>query len=128
MSWPERWNNQLMHFVWAETSTLLDLPQATQAQQGVVSHSLDLVPLQVNVSQVLHAPDGSGNPAEIVLKAEELLECHLLNEDAVGDVEEVTVGQVQAHQLLQPSERPRMKVADVEVVGHFQLHQVGKTL
>lgn len=74
-----------------------DSPEAPQAQQGVVGHCLYLVPLQVDVSQVLHASDGSGDPPEVVLEAEQLLQRCLLYEDAVGDVEEVTVRQVQTH-------------------------------
>lgn len=78
--------------------------------------------------QVLHASYGSGDPPEVVLKAQQLPQGRLLYEDAVRDAEEVTVRQVQAHQFLQTCERPRVKVADVLVVCHFQLHQVGEAL
>lgn len=105
-----------------------DVPEAPQAQQGVVGHRLYLVSLQVDVRQVLHASDGSRDPPEVVLEAEQLPQRRLLYEDAVWDAEEVTVRQVQAHQLLQARERPRVKVADVLVVRHFQLHQVGEAL
>ena len=80
------------------------------------------------MGQVLHAPDGSRDPAEVVLEAEQLLQRRLLDEEAVGDVEEVAVGQVQARQPLQAREGPRVQVADVLVVRHFQLHQVGEAL
>lgn len=106
----------------------LNVPEAPQAQQRVVGHGLYLVPLQVEVGEVLHAPDGSGDPPEVVLEAEQLPQSRLLYEDAVGDAEEVTVRQVQAPQLLQTRERPRVKVADVLVVRHFQLHQAGEAL
>lgn len=43
------------------------------------------------MSQVLHASDCSRDPPEVVLKAEQLLECCLLNKDTVRDVKEVTV-------------------------------------
>lgn len=108
--------------------TITASPETTEAQQGVVGHRLYLVPLQVDVSQVLHSPEGPWDPPEVVLEAEQLRQRRLLDEDAIGDAEEVTVRQVQAHQLLQPRERPRVKVADVLVVGHFQLHQVGEAL
>lgn len=71
------------------------------------------------MSQVLHGSDGSRDPPEVVLKAEQLLQRRLLNEDAIRDVEEVTVRQVKAHQLLQASKRSCMKIADVLVVRHF---------
>lgn len=99
-----------------------DSLETTQAQQGVVGHRLYFVPLQVDVSQVLHASDGSRDPPEVVLEAEQFLQHCLFYEDAVGDVEEVTVWQVQTYQLLQPSERSCMKITDVLVVCHFQGH------
>jgi len=102
--------------------TFADSLETPQAQQGVVGHRLDLVPLQVEVSQVLHPSEGSGDPPEVVLEAEHLLQRRRIDEDAVGDVEEVAVGHVQARQLLDPSERPRVKVTDVVVVRYFQLH------
>lgn len=43
------------------------------------------------MSQVLHASDGSRDPPEVVLEAEQFLQHCLFYEDAVGDVEEVTV-------------------------------------
>lgn len=52
------------------------------------------------MSQVLHASDGSGDPPEVVLEAEQLLQRRLLDEDAIRDVEEVTVRQIEANQLL----------------------------
>lgn len=69
----------------------LDLLETAEAQQGVVRDRLYSVPLQVDVSQVLHASDGSGDPPEVVLEAEQLLQRRLLDEDAVRDVEEVAV-------------------------------------
>lgn len=114
------------HDTWAESAR--DLLEAAEAQQGVVGHRLYLVPFQVDVSQILHASDGSRDPAEVVLEAEQLFQRCLLYEDTVWDVEEVAVWQVQAHQLLQPGEGPCMKVADVFIVRHFQDHQVGEAL
>ena len=99
-----------------------DLPETTKAQQGVVGNGLYLVPFQVDVSQVLHASNGSRDPPEFVLKAEQLPQCCLLNEDAVRDVEEVTIRQVEAHQLLEARECSRMEITDVLIVGHFQVH------
>lgn len=110
------------------TTTDWDLLKTPQAQQGVVGHRFNLVPLQVDVGQVLHASDGSRDPPEVVLKAQQLLQRRLLDEDAVGDAEQVAVRQVQPQQLLQPGERPRVQVADVLIVRHFQLHQVGEAL
>lgn len=78
--------------------------------------------------QVLHPSEGRGNPAEVVLEEEDLAERRLLDEDAVGDVEQVAVGQVQALQLLYPCEGARVKVTDVVVVGQLQLHQVREAL
>lgn len=80
------------------------------------------------MGQVLHPSEGPGDPAEVVLEAAHLLQRRLLQEDAVGDVEEVTVGHVEAHQLLQPREGPRVEVTDVVVVRNFQLHQVAEAL
>lgn len=111
----------MMHSAW-------DSLETHQAQQGVVGHCLYLVPLQIDVSQVLHASDGPGDPPEVVLEAQQLLQCRLLYEDAVGDAEKVTVGEVQPQQPFQPCECSCVEVADVLVVGHFQLQQVGKTL
>lgn len=111
---------------WFRSSS--DLLETSQAQQGVVGHRLYLVSLQVDVSQILHASDGSRDPTEIVLEAKQLFHCNLLDEDAVRDVEEVTVWQVQTNQLLQPGKGSCVKVADVLIVRHFQLHQVGEAL
>lgn len=80
------------------------------------------------MSQVLHASDCSGDPPEVVLEAEQFLQRRLLYEDAIWDAEEVTVRQVQTHQFLQPCECSRVEVADVLIVRHFQLHQVGEAL
>lgn len=70
---------------------MCDLLETTEAQKRVVGNCLYLVSLQVDVSQVLHASDCSRDPPEVVLKAEQLLQCCLLNKDAVRDVKEVTV-------------------------------------
>lgn len=104
------------------------LLEATQAQQGVVGHCLYLVSLQIDVSQVFHASDGPRDPPEVVLETEQLLQCRLLYKDTIGDAEQVTVGQVEVHQLLHPCESSCVKVADVLVVRHFQLHQVREAL
>lgn len=96
-----------------------DLLETPQAQQGVVCHGFNLVPLQVDVGEVLHASEGSRDPPKVVLKAQQLLQRCLLQEDAVGDAEQVAVWHVQPQQLLQPRERPRVKVANVLVVRHF---------
>lgn len=70
---------------------MCDLLETTKAQKRVVGDCLYLVPLQVDVGQVLHASDCSRDPPEVVLKAEQLLQCCLLNKDTVRDVKEVTV-------------------------------------
>lgn len=80
------------------------------------------------MSQVLHASDGSGDPPEVVLEAEQLLQRRLLDEDAIGDVEEVTVRQIETNQLLQAGERSRVQIADVLIVRHPQVQQIGETL
>lgn len=103
-------------------------PETPQAKQGIVGHGLNLVPLQVNVCQVLHSSDGPWDSPEVVLETQQLLHCYLLNKDAVWDAEEITVRQIQPQQLFQPCERPCVKVADVLVVGHFQLQQVREAL
>ena len=105
-----------------------DLLEPPQAEQRVVGHGLDPVPLQVDVREVLHPPEGPGDPPEVVLEAEQLPQRRLLDEDPVGDVEQVTVGQVQTHQLLQAREGSSVEVADVLVMSHLQLHQVGEAL
>lgn len=74
------------------------------------------------MSQVLHPSDGSRNSPEVVLKTQQLLQRRLLDEDAIGDVEEVTVGQVEARQLPQACESSCVKVADVLVVCQAELH------
>jgi len=51
----------------------LDLLEIIQAQQGVVGYRLYLVLLQIDVSQVNHASDGSRDPPEVVLEAQQLL-------------------------------------------------------
>lgn len=117
-----------LHYALLCIYNLLNSLEIGEAKQGVVGDGLNAVPLQVDVGQVLHAPDGPWDPAEVVLEAEQLLERRLLDEDAVGDVEEVAVRQIQAHQLLQAREGPRVQVADVLVVRHLQVHQVGEAL
>lgn len=129
---------QVLHLPAALKSSLVDdiypvvlqvqVFQLDQALQGVVGYRLDPVSLQVDVGQVLHAPDGTRDPAEVVLEAEELLQGGQLDEDPVRDVEEVAVRQVQLDQPPEGSESPRVEVADVLVVGHLQLHQAGQPL
>lgn len=99
-----------------------NLLETAEAQQGVVGDCFDLVGLQIHVSQVLHPSEGSGNSPEVVLKTQQLLQRRLLDEDAIRDVEEVTVGQVEARQLLQARKSSRVKVADVLVVCHAEVH------
>lgn len=111
-----------------QTARFHNLLETAEAQQGVVGDRFDLVRLQIDVSQVLHPSDGSGNSPEVVLKTQQLLQRRLLDEDAVRDAEEVAVGQVEAHQLLQACKGPCVKVADVLVVCHAEVHQVGEAL
>lgn len=105
--------------VWLTQFYLL---KTSKAKKGVVGHSLNLVPLQVDVCQILHTSDGSWDPPEVVLEAEELLQSNLLYKDAVRDVEEITVWQVEALKLFQSCECSCMKITDVLIVRHFQVH------